>query len=94
MHLLPDAAAAAPEHVADQFPMGYVFAVLGFLILFLLTRVVAPIFTRDGHHAAGGCCAAPVLPQVTMLHVTSPLLTYPYKLCMHQVVGFADLWIT
>ena len=76
MHILPDAAAAVPDHVADQFPMGYFFAVLGFLILFLLTRVIAPIFSRGGQHGVGGCCASPVLPQVTALYFTHPLLTH------------------
>ena len=75
MHILPDAAAAVPDHVADQFPMGYFFAVLGFLILFLLTRVIAPMFSRGSQHVAGGCCAAPVLPQVTVLYLTHALLT-------------------
>ena len=82
MHILPDAAAAVPDHVSDQFPMGYFFAVLGFLILFLLTRVIAPIFSRGGQHAAGGCCATPVLPQVTVLFWIDPLLTHSDKLCL------------
>ena len=72
MHILPDAVASVPDHVADQFPMGYFFAALGFFSLFLLTRVVSPIIGgKDGHdHTAcstpGGCCAPPVLPQVML----------------------------
>ena len=81
MHILPDAAAAVPDHVADQFPMGYFFAVLGFLLLFLLTRVIAPIFSRGGQHAAGGCCATAVLPQVTVLYLTHALLTHSDNFC-------------
>lgn len=84
MHILPDAVEAVPDHVADQFPMGYFFAVLGFLILFLLTRVIAPIFSRGGHHGAGGCCATPVLPQVTVLQLICPLLTHANEMCMQQ----------
>lgn len=70
MHLLPDAAAAVPDHVADQFPIGYFFPVLGFLCLFLLTRVVGPTVSKGCHQGPGGCCAPPVLPQVNALLAT------------------------
>ena len=70
MHILPDAVESVPDHVSDQFPMGYFFAALGFFLLFLLTRVVSPITSGKDRHdhgacsTAGGCCAPPVLPQV------------------------------
>ena len=75
MHILPDAVESVPDHVSDQFPMGYFFAALGFFLLFLLTRVVSPIISGKDRHdhgacsTAGGCCAPPVLPQVLPVSV-------------------------
>lgn len=73
MHLLPDAVSATSDSLADSFPMAYFFAALGFYILFLMQKVVAPMLSGShavaGHHghahdhnactAAGGCCAVP-----------------------------------
>jgi len=73
MHLLPDAVSATSDSLADSFPMAYFFAALGFYILFLMQKVVAPMLSGShavaGHHGlahdhnacttAGGCCAPP-----------------------------------
>ncbi len=73
MHLLPDAVSATSDSLADSFPMAYFFAALGFYILFLMQKVVAPMLSGShavaGHHGhahdhnacttAGGCCAIP-----------------------------------
>ncbi|DBA72257.1 TPA: hypothetical protein ACH3X2_010645 [Trebouxia sp. C0005] len=73
MHLLPDAVSATSDSLADSFPMAYFFAALGFYLLFLMQKVVAPMLSGShvvaGHHGhahdhnacttAGGCCAVP-----------------------------------
>lgn len=73
MHLLPDAVSAMPDSLSASFPMAYFFAALGFYILFVMQKVVAPILSGShglpGHpgHAhdhnactsSGGCCAVP-----------------------------------
>ncbi|KAL3160291.1 hypothetical protein ABBQ38_009683 [Trebouxia sp. C0009 RCD-2024] len=86
MHLLPDAVSAVPDHVADQFPMGYFFPVLGFLLLFLLTRVVAPIASKGCHTGVGGCCAPPVLPQTT----ANPAYTVDRSNSIHKPLATAS----
>lgn len=64
MHLLPDAVSSTPDAVSIDFPMAYFFAALGFYILFLLQKVVAPLLGGRGHSqeasacgCTGACCA-------------------------------------
>ncbi len=82
MHLLPDAVSATSDSLADSFPMAYFFAALGFCILFLMQKVVAPMLSGShavaGHHGlahdhnacttAGGCCAPPASLSPVSVH--------------------------
>lgn len=94
MHLLPDAVSAMPDSLSANFPMAYFFAALGFYILFVMQKVVAPMLSGShglpGHHghahdhnactSSGGCCAVP--PGLVAVCVRT-LQTFR-MMCMHN----------
>ena len=64
MHLLPDSAEDAESVGIENYPTAYLFAVVGFFVVFFVQKVLTPLLTpsdlqpSQASYGQGSCCSS------------------------------------